>query len=137
MSSWLDGFAICASAACMIHCLALPLVLAALPALSDMISPGETFHVIVLALAVPTSTFALISGWRWHRAPTPLLTGLIGLLIMGGAIAFARDELAETVVTVAGSLLLAGAHIANWRKRRCLQSKNCSTAQTTAVAAQF
>lgn len=120
----------------MIHCLGLPLLLVALPALSDMIDPGETFHVIVLALAVPTSAFALISGWRHHHALAPLLTGLAGLLAMASAIAFARNELTETIITLAGSLLLAAAHIINWRQRRCARRAVCSAARKVRATPQ-
>ncbi|MCT2399897.1 MerC domain-containing protein [Novosphingobium sp. HK4-1] len=105
----------------MIHCLGLPLLLAALPTLADQIDPGESFHMIVLALAVPTSAFALIEGWRRHRAFVPLAVGVIGLFLMATGIAFASREMLETAVTIAGSLLLAGAHIANWRHRRSAQ----------------
>ena len=117
-SNLLDGFAVCASVTCMIHCLGLPLLLAALPAFADRIDPSESFHAIVLLLAVPTSAFALIQGWRRHRAFAPLVVGGLGLSLMAVGIAFASRELVETAVTVTGSLLLAGAHIANWRHRR-------------------
>lgn len=125
-ANWLDAFAVCASATCMVHCLGLPLLLAALPALLNRIDPGEGFHVLVLALAVPTSAFALIQGWRRHRAFAPLAVGALGLLLMAGGIVFASRELIETAVTIAGSLLLAGAHIANWRLRRTGPSPACS-----------
>ncbi|MCW2366297.1 hypothetical protein M2341_001744 [Sphingobium sp. B7D2B] len=117
-NDWLDGFAVCASVACMIHCLGLPLLLAALPAFADQIDPGESFHAVVLALAVPTSALALVSGWRRHRAPVPLAIGAVGLALMAVGILFASREILETAITVSGSLLLAGAHIANWRLRR-------------------
>lgn len=116
--NWLDGFAVCASVTCMIHCLGLPLLLAALPALADRIDPGESFHAIVLSLAVPTSALALIAGWRRHRAFVPLVVGASGLILMATGIAFAGRAVLETGITVSGSLLLAGAHIANWRMRK-------------------
>ncbi|MGC6331009.1 MerC domain-containing protein [Rhizorhabdus sp. FW153] len=115
--SLLDGFAVCASFTCMAHCLLLPLLLAALPAFADRLDPGESFHLIVLLLAIPTSAFALVAGWRRHRASVPLAVGSAGLVLMAAGIAFASREAIETGLTVAGSLLLAGAHIANWRNR--------------------
>lgn len=121
----------------MIHCLGLPLLLAATPALSGLIDLGESFHVIVLVLAVPTSAFALISGWRRHHAPTPLLCGLTGLALMASAIALTNDEWTETIITVAGSILLASAHIANWSKRRCAEKRTaCVPAHVTRSAPQ-
>ncbi|OJW60282.1 MAG: MerC mercury resistance protein [Sphingomonadales bacterium 63-6] len=117
---WLDGFAVCASISCMIHCLGLPLLLAALPAFADQIDPGDNFHAIVLALAVPTSAIALVGGWRKHRAFIPLAVGSAGLVLMALGIVFASQEILETAITVSGGLLLAGAHIANWRHRRAM-----------------
>ena len=66
--SWLDGFAICASALCTVHCLGLPLLFALLPTIAARIDPGESFHLLMLAIAVPTSLFSLLQGWRRHRA---------------------------------------------------------------------
>ena len=125
-ATWLDGFAVCASFTCMIQCLGLPLLLAVLPAIANRIDPGESLHVIVLLLAIPTSAFALIQGWRKHRAFVPLAVGGVGLSLMAIGIGFASRELVETAVTVSGSLMLAGAHIANWRHRRLMHSQACS-----------
>lgn len=115
---WLDGFAVCASVACMVHCLALPLLFAALPALAVRFDLGEGFHRIMLLIAVPTSSLALIGGWRRHRAFAPLVVGWVGLVLMALGVAFANREALETGMTVAGSLLVAGAHVVNWRRRR-------------------
>ncbi|MCP8890663.1 MerC domain-containing protein [Sphingomonas faeni] len=113
----LDGLAVCASAACMIHCLALPLLFAALPALATWFDPGESFHRIILAFAIPTSAVALIGGWRTHRATPPLILGAVGLALMALGILFAGRTAIETTVSVTGSLFLAAAHLANWRNR--------------------
>lgn len=126
LTAMLDAFAISASVGCMIHCLGLPLLLAFLPAFSDLVNPGETFHVLMLAIAVPASAFALISGWRRHRALIPLLVGVAGLLLMASAIAFARSEAMEITITVTGSIFVASAHIANWRYRRSTARAACS-----------
>ncbi len=114
---WLDGMAISASTLCMVHCLGLPILLAALPAVADRIDPGEGFHLLMLILATPTSAFALLSGWRKHRAHRPLVAGALGLFLMASGILFSGNDVAEIVLTVSGSVLLAAAHIANWRQR--------------------
>lgn len=101
----------------MMHCLALPVLLAALPAIASRIDPGENFHVVVLVFAVPTSAMALYGGWRRHRSIVPLVVGVLGLILMTAAIALHADEDSETAITVSGSLLLAMAHIANWLHR--------------------
>jgi hypothetical protein len=115
-TAWLDGLALCASSLCTLHCLGLPLLFALLPAFASRIDPGESFHLVMLALAVPTSLFALAQGWRRHGRTGPLLIGIAGLALMSVGALIAKSALAETLWTVAGSLLLAGAHIINWRR---------------------
>lgn len=117
MGKWFDGFAVGASAMCLVHCLGLPLLIAALPAIAGRIDPGEGFHLAVLLFAIPTSAFALIEGWRRHRGLAPLFVGATGLALLTLGLAFENWAVIETGVTVGGSLLLAGAHIANWRRR--------------------
>ncbi|MEG3179697.1 MerC domain-containing protein [Sphingomonas sp. LT1P40] len=121
MGKWFDGFAVGASALCLVHCLGLPLLIAALPAMAGRVDPGEGFHLAVLLFAIPTSTFALVEGWRRHRGVAPLFVGGAGLVLMAAGLAFGNWAVVEMAVTVAGSLLLAGAHVANWRGRRLLE----------------
>lgn len=114
---WLDRVAMTGSAACMIHCLALPLLLAAAPALSAFIAIPESFHRWVLVFAVPAAVVALLGGHARHAALWPFLLGLVGLGLMTlGAFAVPEGEV-EIAVTVAGSIVLAAAHIANLRLR--------------------
>lgn len=114
----LDGFALCASSLCTLHCLGLPLLFALLPAFASRIDPGESFHLAMLALAVPTSLFALGQGWRGHGAPGLLLLGVAGLGLMAVGALWATGSIAEAGWTVAGSALLGSAHILNWRRGR-------------------
>lgn len=100
----------------MVHCLALPLVLAMFPVLSGTLVAGEGFHLLVLALAVPTSGFGLWASRLPGGSNGPLVAGAAGLMLL--ALALLAGEAAERVMTLAGSLLLAGAHVANWRARR-------------------
>lgn len=113
---WLDGFAIGASTLCMFHCLALPILFAVLPVLASRIDPGESFHVGMLMLALPTSLFALAQGWRRRGGIVPLMTGIAGLAMMAAGVWLAHGALSEALWTVSGSLLLASAHIINWRR---------------------
>lgn len=115
---WLDRAALAGSFACMVHCLALPLLIAALPALSSVLAVPESFHLWVLGFAAPAAVIALLQGRARHGASCPLWIGLAGLaMLAAGALALPEGP-PETAVTVAGSLCLAGAHIANWRLRR-------------------
>ena len=115
---WIEGFAVSASMLCLVHCLALPLVLAALPVMSNVLAIPESFHLWVLAFAIPSSGVALVMGRAAHGAHWPLALGALGLLLLAiGALAFGGTR-GEMPVTVAGSLSLAAAHFGNWRLRR-------------------
>ena len=113
--SVLDGFAIGASGVCLVHCLILPIILVALPGGSELLGMHDVFHVILLAIAIPTSLFALWGGKRRHGQHLPLLGGGIGLsgLLLG--IIFEDLGTPGTVFTVVGSLILIAAHVTNWR----------------------
>lgn len=114
----IEGIAIGATIACLVHCLALPMLVLAVPVLSTMMPIPENFHLIALALAIPATAGALFAGYRRHRLAAPLIAGTIGLTLLAlGAIRWGETPL-ELPVTVVGSLAIAAAHIANWRFRR-------------------
>jgi hypothetical protein len=114
----IEGLAVGASFACLLHCLALPLLIAALPVLSSALPIPEDFHILALAFAVPATMAALFAGYRRHGLALPMLGGMAGLVLLAlGALYWGETPL-ETPVTVLGSLAIAAAHLANWRLRR-------------------
>lgn len=114
---WLDRLALGASAACLFHCLFLPLLLAASPALTRMLDLPEAFHIYAFLAAVPISALAMRSGYARHGLLLPASLGLAGIAMLGiGALA-GLSGLLETGVTLVGSVLLALAHIRNWQLR--------------------
>jgi len=114
---WIERGAVGASFLCLVHCLALPFLLAALPALATALPVSERFHIWILAFAAPTSAVALWTGWLGHGAVFPMLVGAVGLALLAtGASVFGETSL-EIPVTVCGSLILAAAHLRNWRLR--------------------
>lgn len=116
--SWLDGLAIGAAAACLIHCLALPVIFALLPALSALLPSPESIHAVAIIFALPVSGGALLAGFRAHHLITPLILGGCGLAALASALLLAPEGQMETLITVAGSLMIAAAHILNWRSGR-------------------
>jgi hypothetical protein len=111
----LDASAIGLSGLCLVHCLAFPVVVALLPTLGAL-TRGEGVHWVFLALAVPVSIVAVALAFRRGRTPLWLvgaaLAGL-GLLFLGVLQVFGSAS--ETPLTTAGALMLATAHIVNWR----------------------
>lgn len=116
-TDWIERVAVSAAFLCLIHCLALPIAIAALPALSRVLSLPENIHAWLLMLAVPASTAALLSGGFARAKRVPMAVGAAGIaLLAAGALVYGGTS-AETPVTVAGSLTLAFAHLSNWRLR--------------------
>jgi hypothetical protein len=112
-----DYAGMAASALCLVHCLAMPLLLAAFPllrlgdehhALHDMLLVGVTVPVLV----------ALVPGYLKHRDPAALLLGVAGICALLAAVLVVGPqwgEVAETVVAVISSVLLLTAHLRNHR----------------------
>ena len=114
----IEGIAVGATIACLVHCLALPLLIAIIPVIPAVLPIPEHFHAIALGLAIPATGGALFAGYRRHRVAAPLFAGATGLLLLTlGATRWEATPL-ETPVTVLGSLCIAAAHLVNWRYRR-------------------
>jgi hypothetical protein len=104
------------SLGCLAHCLALPLILASLPAWSAWFDVPEAFHQWVLLAAAPLGLWMLIDGYRLHRGVRQMLLGVTGLVLMASALMFEESPI-ETAATAAGAATLAIAHALNWRSR--------------------
>ena len=116
-----DGIAILISFACLIHCLALPLLLALLPAWSAWLDVPESFHLWVVMTAAPLSLYVLLRSGKGRFGYGPFMLGAAALAAMTLALTIS-DPLAEALVTSAGALTLALGHILNWRirhRQRC------------------
>ncbi len=104
------------SALCLLHCLALPWLLASLPAVTLAALPAglrdnEWLH---LALIIPVM---LVSGPVLLKGkPGPLRTVLVlaGFAALIGGL-FLPNETGETALTVTGAVLLMAAH---WERMR-------------------
>jgi MFS superfamily sulfate permease-like transporter len=119
----LDGAAVTLSALCLVHCLALPLLVAGLPFLSQF-SEGH-LHAQVLVVVIPLSTVALLIGYRRHRDIRIVLAGVLGmaLLVIGATVAHQRLGLtADRLFTITGSLVLGTAHLFNSYRRKPVKS---------------
>ena len=111
-----DLLAISLSSLCLVHCLALP-VLASLLPLAGAWAQADWVHWVFAFVAAPLSAWTLT---RPH--PHGLPRGAIALATLGatllfsGAAEFPTHDL-ETPITVTGGLLLATAHLINFRRR--------------------
>jgi carbon starvation protein CstA len=114
-----DKLAIGLSFMCVLHCLALPLILILLPTVSGLLAlNNEEFHLWLVFAVIPISLFAVLSGYLHHKRTTVLLASLIGLAMLIVAVALGHDllgEKGEVIFTLMGSVLIALAHIGNIR----------------------
>lgn len=109
----LDRVAIGLSALCAVHCVATILLLGALSSLGHFFA-DPIIHEVGLALAVVVGALALGAGMRRHRSFGPMVIGGAGLLVMAAAL-FVPHGASESVLTVIGVVLVAGAHLLNMR----------------------
>jgi hypothetical protein len=122
-ASWLDGAAVALSGLCLIHCLALPLLVAGLPFLTQF-SAGH-LHLQMLVIVLPLSVLALAIGFRRHKSRFVIVAGGTGmlLLIVGATVAHTQLGLAaDRLFTILGALTLATAHYFN-----SVRSRSCRT----------
>jgi hypothetical protein len=118
-----DQIAIALSAVCLVHCLALPVLVAVLPLAALTLGASGHFHGVMLWLVVPTSVAGLGLGFRVHGRAGIVLAGACGVAMLAAAALWghaAWDAVLETVVSVVGSLVLAAAHWLNFREVRRL-----------------
>ncbi|MEP3782576.1 MerC domain-containing protein [Parasphingorhabdus sp.] len=107
------------SGLCVIHCLGIPLLLAAIPALANVLALPEAVHFYIVLLALPLSLSVLAYGACQHRSVIPLAVGAAGLLSMTVALT-AKHHSDEIILSSIGAMIVAFAHINNWKRRsRC------------------
>lgn len=79
-------------------------------------------HVGLLAAVAPLGIVAWGAGYRHHRRIGVLALGLLGVLLLCGALLFGHHLLGgrgEQVMTVVGSICMVTAHLWNRRQCRC------------------
>lgn len=118
-TSLLDNAAVALSGLCLLHCLALPMLIAVLPFLGQF-GAGH-FHIQMLIAVVPVSIIAFALGFRRHHSRSVVAWGGVGvlLLMVGGTIAHGSYGIvADRLLTICGALILAAAHYCNNRFSR-------------------
>jgi len=120
----LDKVAVLLSGLCLLHCLLLPFAIAVLPFLGQF--GDDHFHRELLLFVVPVSVIALTAGYRRHGHIEVMFFGGLGLaiLVIGGTIVHdTYGDAVDRLMTVTGSLILAGTHYRNYRfAKKDLQS---------------
>jgi hypothetical protein len=124
-SNRLDGLAVVLSGTCMLHCLALPLMVTVFPIVQGSLLEEQTFHLIMLVFILPTSLVALTVGCRRHRDRLTLVLGALGLTTLTITALWGHELFGftgERIVTTIGGIILAAAHIQNFL---CCRRDDC------------
>jgi len=111
--SLLDIGAIGLSGLCVAHCLLLPVAFAALPLVSPT-GENHLVHQVLVLIAAPVTLWALGRSGGWKR-PAVLVPALIGFVFLTAGAYVTALEAHETLLTITGALLIALAHLLNWR----------------------
>ena len=105
------------SGVCLIHCIALPLVALAIPALTlglDL-QTDHALHWVLLTCAIPISSLALWSGAKRAGDHRWLMLGSVGLAVMAVGVLNVFGTRSEVPFTSFGVTFLAIAHVMNFR----------------------
>ncbi|MGN6422273.1 MAG: MerC domain-containing protein [Asticcacaulis sp.] len=124
-SRWLDFASVGLSGLCVVHCLALPLLAAALP-LAGTLADAPWVHPLLVLIAAPLSLWAIQSSRAWRKVPVVglILAGL-ALLALAAFVPALADL--DTTLTVIGALAIASAHVVNYLSgARHTHSEDCA-----------
>lgn len=128
-----DGLAIVLSGTCMLHCLALPILVTLFPIVQGSLLEEQHFHLIMLVLILPTSLIALTVGCRKHKDKLTIALGTIGLVVLAITALFGHElfgMLGERIITSIGGLVLAAAHIRNYLSCRKVDCQHDESAHS-------
>jgi hypothetical protein len=123
LSKYFDRVAIALSTICIVHCLAMPFVIALLPVTAFAFGGDGHFHSLMLWFVVPTSILGFGLGVRVHRRLEIVGLGAVAIAALAAAALWghsAWDPSVEVLVNVAASIVLAAAHWRNFREVRRL-----------------
>ena len=81
-----DKLSICLSLCCILHCIALPVIILMIPSFASLWINNEKVHIILVLFAVPISLFAMAKSLRVHHNYKCISLAIIGLSLLIGAI---------------------------------------------------
>jgi hypothetical protein len=121
LSKYFDRIAIALSTICIVHCLAMPFVIALLPLAALTVAGDGHFHTLMLWFVVPTSVVGFGLGVHAHRRPDIVAMGVVAIAALATTALWGHtswEPAVEVLVNVGASMLLAVAHWRNFREVR-------------------
>lgn len=118
----MDALGIFASTLCLIHCLAMPLVVAFLPLLGLQFLEGHGAHQVLAGFVVAFGILAILPGYMKHRKPAVLAGLVVGLtLVLSATFGYVvgLSEASELPLITVGNLVLVVSHLFNRKLCKC------------------
>jgi hypothetical protein len=130
----LDHLGIGLSLLCALHCAFLPLVLSSLPLIGIGFLTTPYWEAGMISASFLVACYSLVNGYKRTKNKKPLIVLTIGFLLILGAKSIVSEE-QESVLMVAGGLLVAIAHFVNWKlvhrfgkQQTCCSHNQCGNA---------
>jgi hypothetical protein len=110
----LDAISVGLSCVCLLHCVLLPAVVAALPVFGVEMLGNRYIELLLLLLALPVGGMALLKSYRrFHKKAALLWLFAIGAVAMISGNFY--GEAVEPVLKIGGAAFITVAHIVNWK----------------------
>jgi hypothetical protein len=122
-----DKFAMTLSLACVAHCFLVPSFLILTSGFLSFSIDNDFIHTMILCIAAPVSTYALVLGYKNHKKTSFFVIGVTGLLILI-AVLLSETMLGESLVkglTLFGSILIIFAHFKNHQLCKEIDCTSC------------
>ncbi len=119
----LDNLGIAASTLCLIHCMAMPFLIAFLPFMGLQFLEGELAHRVIALFVFGFAIFAIGPGYMQHRRKQVLVATVFGLTLVAGALLVAGPffgEQYELPFITTGNLILVVTHLRNRKLCQCV-----------------
>jgi type III secretory pathway component EscS len=117
----LDNLGIVASVICLIHCMAMPFILALLPFMGLSFLDTEEAHWVLAFFIIGFALVAIFPAYLKHKRPGILSAMIVGMLLVVFGAFFAEHTLGhayEMPLLVVGNLILVATH---WRNRSLIK----------------
>lgn len=118
----MDALGIFASTLCLIHCLAMPMVVAFLPLFGLQFLEGHGAHQTLAGFVVAFGLLAILPGYMKHRKPAVLAGLVLGLtLVLAATFGYVAglSESSELPLITVGNLVLVVSHLFNRKLCKC------------------
>jgi uncharacterized membrane protein YdcZ (DUF606 family) len=122
----LDSLGACLSGICLVHCIAMPFILAFAPAFAHLLPADESIHRGLALLVVCAGLPSFVSGYRRHKKKRAILGGMLGMAVILASLMLGDrlgSHATEVGVTSLGSVMLCTAHLIN--RTFCRRCAHC------------